>query len=126
TCVEKVIIYLEGYKKSPLHLLFREEDNLKFKPDPEKEKWCVGYPDDGVIWLYHNKEGKESVQINLNRPAVIAALIEYFKENGWKPKEHSTPLLFEDALKFLDSIDLPKRILEIQGTKYKQMVVRTL
>jgi len=38
-CVEKVIIYLEGYKNSPLHLLFRTEDNLLLNKDLEKEKW---------------------------------------------------------------------------------------
>lgn len=54
-CVEKVTIYLEGFKKSPLQLLFREEDNLMIKTDTEKEKWCVGYPDEGVIWLYKYK-----------------------------------------------------------------------
>ncbi len=26
-CVEKVVIYFEGYKNSPLQLLFREEDS---------------------------------------------------------------------------------------------------
>lgn len=50
-CVEKVVIYLEGYKNSPLQLSFQEEDNLTLKSDVEKEKWCVGHPDEGVIWL---------------------------------------------------------------------------
>ncbi len=50
-CAEKVIIYLEGYKKSPLQLSFREEDNIPLKKNVEKEKWCVGYPESGIIWL---------------------------------------------------------------------------
>ncbi|AZA53896.1 hypothetical protein [Chryseobacterium sp. G0201] len=87
-CVEKVVIYLEGHKKSPLQLSFREEDNLTLKSDIEKEKWRVGYPDDGVIWLYkyesplpNNKSypvnEQQTVDINLNRPAVIALLVQY-------------------------------------------------
>ncbi|KQT21010.1 hypothetical protein ASG22_16485 [Chryseobacterium sp. Leaf405] len=37
-CVERIVIYLAGYKKSPLQLSFREEDNLILKPDIEKRK----------------------------------------------------------------------------------------
>lgn len=54
-CAEKITIYLDGYKKSPLMLSFREEDNLVIKTDLEKEKWCVGYPDTGIVWLYKYK-----------------------------------------------------------------------
>lgn len=85
-CVEKVTIYLEGFKKSPLLLSFREEDNIIVKTDIEKEKWCVGYPDDGVIWLSKPRADKkpqtEHIEVNLNRPAVIAELIRYFNLNG--------------------------------------------
>lgn len=113
-CVEKVIIYLEGYKNSPIHLLFREEDNLTMKADLEKEKWCVGYPDTGVIWLFKpgtgGKPQTESLHINLNRPAVIAKLIEYFAKNEWRPKEATQPLIIEDALKLLEMIELPQGI----------------
>jgi len=117
-CVEKVVIYLEDYKKSPLRLSFREEDNLLIKTDLEKEKWCVGYPNTGVIWLHKYKpplpnnepypvEQQKTITINLNRPAVIAALIEYFIKTEWKPKENLKPLVYEDALKFLETIKLP-------------------
>jgi hypothetical protein len=118
-CIEKVVIYLEGYKKSPLRLLFREDDNLTLKPDIEKEKWRVGYPDDGVIWLYqspllNNKSYPDNEEqtgdINLNRPAVIAELIGYFLQKDWKPKESTKPYIIEDALKFLEIIALPKGI----------------
>lgn len=120
-CIEKVVIYLEGYKKSPLQLLFREEDNLILKSDVVKEKWRVGYPDDGVIWLckYESPSSdgrlypineRETVSINLNRPAVIAALIRYFLRKNWKPKESSGPCIIEDALRFLEIIALPKGI----------------
>lgn len=110
-CVEKVTIYLEGFKKSPLKLSFREEDNLTLKTDVEKEKWCVGYPDDGVIWLSKSRPDMqpqtEHTDINLNRPAVIAELIRYFNLNGWNPKQMSKPFVEENALKFLEIIKLP-------------------
>ncbi len=118
-CVEKVVVYLEGYKKSPLRLSFREEDNLVLKKDLKKEKWCVGYPDTGVIWLYTYKpalpnnepypiEQQKTISINLNRPAVIVKLIAYFIERQWKPKENEKPLVIENALKFLEIIELPQ------------------
>lgn len=118
-CVEKVVIYLAGYKKSPLQLSFREEDNLSIKADVEKEKWCVGYPNDGVIWLYQYKPAlpqitsnawnqQPTIQINLNRPAVLATLIRYFLQTDWKPKENTSPQVIEDALKFLEIIEWPK------------------
>lgn len=110
-CVEKITIYLKGFKNSPLQLLFREEDNLTLKTDIKKEKWCVGYPDEGVIWLSKPRKDKqpqtEHIDINLNRPAVIAELIKYFKSNGWNPKQTSKPFVEENALKFLEIIELP-------------------
>lgn len=120
-CVEKVVIYLEGFKKSPLQLFFREEDNLSLNKELEKEKWCVGYPDAGVIWLYKfkprlpNNESQLSnqeqiIEINLNRPAVIAELINYFLQFNWKPKDGTRPCVVEDALKFLELIALPNGI----------------
>ncbi|MFY7843782.1 hypothetical protein [Chryseobacterium gambrini] len=113
-CVEKVVIYLEGYKDSPLQLLFREEDNLIMKTDIEKEKWCVGYPDDGMIWLSKNEpyspDQQQTIDINLNRPAVIEELTRYFLQKDWKPKESTSPLIIEDALKLLETIVLPRGI----------------
>ncbi|NDV17420.1 hypothetical protein GO009_15455 [Muricauda sp. TY007] len=112
-CVEKVTVYLEGFKNSPLQLFFREEDNLILKTDIEKEKWCVGYPD-GVIWLFKPRADKkpqtDHVDINLNRPAVIAELIKYFNSNGWNPRKASKPFVEENALKFLETIELPRGI----------------
>jgi hypothetical protein len=120
-CVEKVVIYLEGHKKSPLQLLFREEDNLSIKMDIEKEKWCVGYPNDGVVWLYKYKpplpnnapypmNQQQTIEVNLNRPAVIAELIGYFLHTDWNPKESTRPHIVEDALKLLEIIVFPKGI----------------
>lgn len=111
-CVEKVIIFLDGFKNSPLHLLFREDDNALFKPNLEEEKWCVGYPEQGVIWLYKPekdlKPQKVNVEVNLNRPAVIATLIKHYTENGWNPRLTKKPLVIEDALTMIEHLDLPK------------------
>ena len=113
-CVEKVTIYLEGHKNSALQLSFREEDNLTHKTDLEKEKWCVGYPDTGVVWLFRLRKDlkpqTDSIVINLNRPAVIAALIGYFLQHGWQPKAATKPFVIEDALRFLEIIELPRGI----------------
>ena len=105
-CVEKVTIYLEGYKNSPLQLIFKEEDNLA------KEKWCVGYPDSGVIWRYKDQEQSpsENIHINLNRPAVIVMLITHFIKDKWQPKTANKPLVIENALYLLDTIKLPQGI----------------
>lgn len=115
-CVEKVIIFLDGYKNSPLHLLFREEDNLLFKSDLEKEKWCVGYPDAGVIWLYKQEEDIKPQlhdEINLNRPAVIAQLIQHYVKNYWEPRISKKPLIIDDALCFIERLDLPKGLIGV-------------
>jgi len=113
-CVENLVIYLNGHKNSPVRLQFREEDNLLLKEDHEQEKWCVGYPDTGVIWLFKQRKDRkpqtDNMSINLNRPAVIAKFIAYLLENEWKPKESKSPLVITDALKFLEVIELPKGI----------------
>ncbi|WP_341695162.1 hypothetical protein [Flavobacterium arundinis] len=120
-CIEKVVIFLEGHKKSPLQLSFRENDNGNLNQNIGTDRWCIGYPDEGVIWLFKYKpplinnepypiDERQTVGINLNRPAVIAALIRYFLQNDWKPKESVTPYIVDDALKLPDIIDLPKGI----------------
>jgi len=118
-CVERLVIYLKGHKKSPLELFFREEDNLVIKIDVSREKWCVGYPDEGVIWLYQDKVStsniglstqEKSKTINLNRPAVIAKLIQHFIDKEWKPEEITRPLKIHDALELLEIIELPNGI----------------
>ncbi len=108
-CIEKVIIYLEGYKNSSLQLFFRQEDNLILSLDIEKEQWCVGYPNSGVIWKFVQGESpsKENININLNRPAVISILIQYYIENGWNPKKSKRPFIVKDALKLMEEISFP-------------------
>ena len=109
-CVEKVIIYLEGYKNSPLHLLFKAEDNLLLNIDIEKEHWCIGYPDDGVIWLFKPRPDKKpqtiNVEVNLNRPGVIAKLIKHFVEKEWMPRKSNKALVKENALLLIEELGL--------------------
>lgn len=113
-CVEKVIVFLNGYKNSPLHLLFKEEDNHLFKSDLEKEKWCVGHPEQGVIWLYKPEADLQAqrvnININLNRPAVIARLIEHYAGTHWNPRKTNKPLVIEDALRLVEELELPKEV----------------
>ena len=106
-CVEKVVVYLEGFKNSPLELHFQQEDNLTLKADVEAENWQVGYPSDGVIWYNSSAPNHPQIDINLNRPSVIAELIKYYIQRDWNPHESKKTMLVEDALKLLEIIDLP-------------------
>lgn len=118
-CTEKVTVYLEGFKRAPLYLFFNEADNRLFKADTGKEKWCVGYPESGVIWLYQYKpplppgqvypqEEQQTTELNLNRPAAIETLIRHYQSNGWNPKTAVKPFVDDKALKILDFITFPK------------------
>ncbi len=102
-CTEKVTIYQEGFKKSPLRIIFKEGYRLK---------WRVGHPDKGVLWSVDDKalSSRKTVQINLNRPAVIAAFVRHFTGHGWSPEEQNSPYLVKEGLKLIEMIDLPKGI----------------
>jgi len=67
-----------------------------------------------VIWLFKPREDEKpqtiNVEINLNRPAVIAKLIEHFIAGEWKPKETKKPLIIENALLLIEKIKLPTGI----------------
>ena len=110
-CVELVIIYLQDYKNTPLKLYFRQDDNIILKNTSEKNYWYVGYPDDGVIWNFNQVNPQEKgISINLNRPGVIAKLIEYFFNITWFPKEAEKGFIVNDALKLLEIIEFPNGI----------------
>ncbi len=111
-CIEKVVVYLENYKNSPLVLFFREEDNRLIKSLKENEKWIVGYPNQGVIWKSINEkivsygENKEATQINLNSPPIIESLIKYYFNNKWKPdKSSNSSHIVENALTVLNKFE---------------------
>lgn len=107
-CVEKITIYLEAHKKSPLRLFFREDDNKLRKEGGEANKWCLYGFGEGVIWLWQENPSptNQVVVINFNRPLVIADLINYFLINGWNPTSNSRPLEIQDALKYLEILEL--------------------
>ncbi|MBL4706012.1 MAG: hypothetical protein JKY54_15915 [Flavobacteriales bacterium] len=97
-CVDRVTIYLEGYKNAPLILHFRLEDNVLLSQNSRKNDWFIDW---GCLT---NKERT----INLNRPGVIAKLIAYYIAHSWTPKEEKRSLEIKDALKLLDLIELPE------------------
>lgn len=97
-CVDRVKVYLEGYKHSPLILHFRLEDNHLLSQDSRRTAWFIDWG-----CLINNEQ-----TINLSRPGVIAKLIEYYLEHNWVPREQKKPLDVKDALKLLDLIELPE------------------
>lgn len=97
-CVDRVTVYLEGYKNSPLILHFRLDDTILLSENSRKKDW---FKDWGC--LINNTK-----TINLNRPGVIAKLIAYYIERNWTPKEAKRSLEIKDALKLLDLIELPE------------------
>ncbi|MEN7550071.1 hypothetical protein AAG747_19265 [Rapidithrix thailandica] len=120
-CVEQIVIYLENFKNSPIKLHFREEDNVLINSRDEKGKWMVGYPDSGVIWFSNTGktviqgENSDCKQINLNRPAVIIKLIDYYLFNGWNPKFSKQSFVVNDALRALEFIDFPKEKMKTES-----------
>ncbi len=93
-CVDKIVIYLQEYKNSPIIFHFKLEDNFLYS---EEENWFM---DSGCII-------NKSKSINLNRPAVISELIKSYFGKSWKPKETSRSFEIGDALKLLSLLDLP-------------------
>jgi hypothetical protein len=90
TCEERLVIFAEGFKAGPVRLSFRQD-----------AEWEVGYPAAGVIW---SKLRDKSY--NLNRPAVVAAVIEYMVKTGWEPRSSRRPLEV-DGFTILDKTGAP-------------------
>jgi len=83
-------VFAEGNKKAVLQISFRE-----------KPGWGVGYPAAGVIWSIEESKG-----YNLNRPAVVAALVRYTIQCGWDPGGEN-PLEIRDGIPLLSSAAAP-------------------
>lgn len=61
---------------------------------------------------------QQTVDIKLNRPAVMAELIRYFLYKDRKPEESTSPYIIEDALRFLEIIALPKYNMSMEPYSY--------
>ncbi len=85
-CEEILTLYAQGFGKSALRLVF--------KGDAE---WGAGDFDAGVIYARHG-----TLSYNLNRPAVVAALIRYMLQQGWLPQRERTPRIEAQAIPLLE------------------------
>ena len=81
-CIETVTVYLEGYKKSALHVFFDNRDALKFDWSVEEQEGLLVYSEQKELGVVEFKS------INLNKPSSIRKIICYFRKNGWNPKEN--------------------------------------
>lgn len=97
-CVDRITIYLKDYKNSPLILHFRLEDNELLPAKTGEGKWFIDFG-----CLINNKR-----VINLNRPGVIAKLIEFYVHQNWNPVETTKALEIKDALKLVNLIEFPE------------------
>lgn len=114
-CAEKVVVYLEGYKNTPLQVCFSLQESNVLGPEALPVKWHIGHPHTGVIWrksVVPPSAGgmNQLVEINLNRPAVIAVLIRYFISEKWKPTEKQGDLSYKNGLWLLQHLRFPKGI----------------
>jgi hypothetical protein len=96
-CFELLTIYAEGMKKSPLRLVFNQN-----------EEWLAGSHAAGCLLAVRTKQ-----QFNLNRPAVVAALIERMLDLGWSPETDSTPRDVENAFEILQEANAPYDMLSV-------------
>jgi hypothetical protein len=90
-CEERLRIFAEGNKKAVLQIVFRERPGFQ-----------VGHLADGVIW---SEEGSRAY--NLNRPAVVQALISFLYQTTWSPDTGGRPVLVEDGIALLSAAGVP-------------------
>lgn len=94
-CMEQLTVYLEGHKNSFLRVEFHRGDH-----------WEVGYPETGVLWM----KGVPKRQYNLNRPAVVRAIVDHMLLNGWAPSTSSSPFCISDGFPQLFASKAPFEI----------------
>lgn len=94
-CVERLRVFVASDKNGFLEINFRAGNGVS-----------VGYPEAGVIFWYD-----QEITYNLNRPAVIAALIRYALQNGWRPHDSksssNSPLVWENGIELLSLAEAP-------------------
>lgn len=104
-CSEKLVLFLEGFKNSPIYIIFKEDDNQKLNLD--KKKWVVGHTESGVIWLFDETKTEKLVKtFDLNSPKTIVKLIDYYLENGWNPSSTKTKMFDKEALLKLEQFKI--------------------
>ena len=81
SCVETLVVYLEGHKKAPLRLVFHDIDELG---------WTVGRDAKGVL-VPPRAAGEGGEPTNLNRPAVVEKLVRRALASGWRPAREVRP-----------------------------------
>lgn len=94
-CVEKLSIFLEGHKHSPLRIEFTSDKNTPYP------KWCIDDASGIVFWS--STENDKGV-VNLNLPSTVAAFIKYFLQNGWTPQTSKKPFDVKDGMKYLELV----------------------
>ena len=88
-CVEKVIIYLNGYKKSALSIYFEDDEKTTWKVDESQ----------GLLTKHTIIDNDVTIEsINLNKPSIIEKLIRYHIRKTWKPKETSALEIYNAIL----------------------------
>jgi hypothetical protein len=90
-CEELLRVFAEGNKKAGLQINFCE-----------KTGWQVGYPEEGVVW-----SSTDSKSYNLNRPAVVRALIIFMLHSGWDPHRGGGAVNVHDGIPLLASSEAP-------------------
>jgi len=101
-CAEVLTVFSPCSRNNPVRIRFREEEN-RYRADCTQRWWHTGYPQSGVLWLSEaSPEQRIIVEINLNRPGVVATLIRLLRATRWNPAETRTPLEIEDGLRFLE------------------------
>jgi hypothetical protein len=91
-CSEVLTIYREGHKRYPLHIQFNNSGG-----------WLTGYPQAGVLTRI-----KDGATYNLNRPAVVAALIRWLLARGWSPDEPLDTDILGEGYSLLGNAGAPR------------------
>jgi hypothetical protein len=109
-CIEKVIIYLNGYKNSALFIYFEDDEKTTWKVDESQ----------GLLTKHTVVDNDVTIEsINLNKPSIVEKLIRYYIDKNWKPKENNK-LEIANAIilieKYAFKIDVNRMSVKKNGT----------
>ncbi len=88
-CQEVLRIFAAPYKRTYVEIIFSDQPG-----------WAAGYSSDGVIC-------SRTAVYNLNRPAVVAALIRYLLMTIWDPDTTQEIVTIDDGIPLLALADAP-------------------